>query len=531
MRSARTAGLPIVAVVAARVAVLVAARVAVLVTALVAAGVAAGAPAPAAPGAPVAPVAPGTRAIGFEHNLHDRDVVVSGAESLPCARCHTMRGGALVGKPDHAACFGACHGPPPRRGAGSNAGSNGRLAICTACHAEATLLAPRPGAFPVHYPPYTLEPNFGITVGHKRHREIACAQCHAARKPAPHKRCAGCHDGSGAPGRGPAMTACTGCHTPATGAPLPPSILPAEINVKGTFSHARHAARGPEGGTCVACHRTLLETDDNVLPAPGAATCAAARCHDGAAAFAITASCTRCHLDPNQPGFKVERPADRYSHATHAAVQLPCATCHPLTRTGEVIVVGHAPCVTCHAEDFGRRQPRICGACHNATEPWRALIADRGPRERTEFGATIDHGKHAAACTSCHVLTTATTQLRPPRGHRACTGTACHAVASGPAPRLGACEGCHRQGLALDRQVARLAAPWSVRTRFDHASHARASRGTPVGCDACHVDLRAPDVTALATPPKATCAPCHDGTSAFKLTGTTCTRCHQGANP
>jgi hypothetical protein len=25
-----------------------------------------------------------------------------------------MQGGALIGKPGHAACFGACHGPPPR---------------------------------------------------------------------------------------------------------------------------------------------------------------------------------------------------------------------------------------------------------------------------------------------------------------------------------------------------------------------------------------------------------------------------------
>ncbi|MEO7733524.1 MAG: cytochrome c3 family protein, partial [Kofleriaceae bacterium] len=83
--------------------------------------------------------------------------------------------------------------------------------------------------------------------------------------------------------------------------------------------------------------------------------------------------------------------------------------------------------------------------------------------------------------------------------------------------------------LALDRQTARLAAPWSVRTAFDHASHTHAAGGGALACEACHVDLHAPDVTTLATPTKPTCAPCHDGTTAFKLTGTTCTRCHQGA--
>jgi c(7)-type cytochrome triheme protein len=480
-----------------------------------------------------APAPPGGKAVGFEHQLHDRDLVVSGGDSLPCARCHAMRNGALIGAPDHATCFGGCHGPPPARGARPG----DRLAVCTACHAEAALVAAGSRTAAIHYPPFTLDPNFAVTVGHRRHRELACAACHAAGRPAPHRRCAGCHDGSGAAGRGPAMTACTGCHTPATGAPLPPEIVHAEVNVAGAFSHARHAARGAAGARCTTCHAAVLDTDDNVLPAPSAQTCAAARCHDGTAGFPITAACTRCHRDPDQPGFKVERPSVRYSHEGHAgraspagsAVALPCASCHPLTPTGEVTVVGHAPCATCHADDFGRRQPRICGACHNGTEPWRALVADRGPAERTEFGATLDHDKHPRPCGGCHALTTAESQLRPPRGHRACTGAACHAVTGGPAPRLAACETCHRPGLARERQAARLAAPWSVRAKFDHASHARTATGGALACDACHVDLAAPDVTAVRTPPKPTCAPCHDGTAAFKLTGTMCTRCHQGA--
>ncbi|TMQ21908.1 MAG: hypothetical protein E6J90_00530 [Deltaproteobacteria bacterium] len=466
-----------------------------------------------------------SKAVGFEHNLHDRDLVVGGGESLPCARCHAMKGGALVGKPGHAACFGACHGPPPRRG--DRPGD--RLAVCTSCHAETVLAAGGAQGYPVHYPPYTLDPNFAITVGHRRHAALACATCHGGRA-APHARCAGCHDGTGAAGRGPAMTACTGCHTPATGRPLPPMIIHAEINVAKAFSHARHAARGADGARCVTCHRAVVDTDDNRLPAPSAATCATARCHDGTAAFAVTAACARCHANPGDPGFKVARPTARYSHTTHQAVQLPCATCHSLARSGEVRVAGHAPCVTCHAEDFGSREPRICGACHNGTEPWRALVADRGPPEGTEFGATLDHGKHPGACTRCHALTTPATQLRPPRGHRACTGAGCHAPAAGPAPTLAACERCHRRGRALERQTARLAAPWSVRQAFDHTSHAQRD-GRPVPCDACHVDLAGPDVAALATPPKATCAPCHDGTAAFKLTGTTCARCHQGGQP
>ena len=91
----------------------------------------------------VARAAPSPTAVGFAHHLHDRNLVVAGAESLPCARCHAMKRGALVGKPDHAACFGACHGAPPRRG--DKPGQ--RLAVCTACHAEATVVRARRSTF------------------------------------------------------------------------------------------------------------------------------------------------------------------------------------------------------------------------------------------------------------------------------------------------------------------------------------------------------------------------------------------------
>ena len=67
-----------------------------------------------------------------------------------------------------------------------------------------------------------------------------------------------------------------------------------------------------------------------------------------------------------------------------------------------------------------------------------------------------------------------------------------------------------------------------MRRASDHAFHARTG-GQPLACATCHGDLRGADATALPTPGKATCAPCHDGTTAFKLTGTHCARCHRGA--
>jgi uncharacterized membrane protein len=109
-----------------------------------------------------AAAAPSPRAVGFDHLLHDRDLAVAGGESPPCARCHAMQGGALIGRPGHAACFGACHGPPPRPG---NPPGD-RLAVCTACHAEAVVVAPGAHGYPVHYPPYAQELDFAVAVGH-----------------------------------------------------------------------------------------------------------------------------------------------------------------------------------------------------------------------------------------------------------------------------------------------------------------------------------------------------------------------------
>ena len=451
-------------------------------------------------------------------------MIVSGAEAVPCASCHVLAKGRLVGKPDHAACFGRCHGAAP---IAPRAGTrlvldDDRKKLCTNCHAEAALVAPFTGKLAVAYPPYAIERDFNLSLGHKQHRDIACTQCHdpSGKHQAPHQRCAGCHDGTA--GHGPAMSACLGCHPPAVGKPQPPELEVVQDSVTSEFSHTRHAARSAAGKDCATCHAAIRDTDETELPRPKVGACAT--CHDGHTAFATTAECTRCHTkDPGK--FTVVRPEARFSHAgSHAQLvkdQL-CITCHALARSGEVTVAGHAACASCHAADFGARSPTICGACHNATEPWRKLLPDRPYPDATEFGASLDHATHTNACESCHVLRMKTTQLRTARGHAACTGAACHAAGSGPAPQLASCDGCHRLGRAAARIAKRAADPWSVRSTFDHKLHA-------LPCATCHVDLNGADVVALPAPSKPTCAPCHDGKAAFKLTGTTCTRCHLGA--
>ena len=460
--------------------------------------------------------------VGFDHVVHDRNIIVNGGDSLACARCHD-KGGKLVAKPGHAACFGACHGPLPGK-----APVGERTKVCTNCHEEASLTAKKPPAN------YVVESDFNISFGHKQHAPVACSQCHDMRdKPAKvvtHARCAGCHDGTGKD-HGPPMAKCSSCHPQAVGKPEPPALAAVQNTVTSSFSHAKHSVRGSFGKDCATCHAAIRETDDTQLPRPQMKSCGIGGCHDAKAAFATTEACTRCH-DQAPPRFDVWRPTERFTHSgDHAQIvqTTACKTCHVLTPSGEARPAGHAPCVQCHADDFAARQPKTCGACHNATEPWRHLVVDRGPPPRTEFGAMLDHDKHKSACANCHLLRTETAELRTPRGHRSCTGNACHANASGPAPHLDDCKACHALGLAAARDAARGNAPWSVRAKFDHATHARTQNGNELACHACHTTLNGTNLVELATPQKATCLPCHDdGKSAFKLTGTTCKRCHVG---
>ena len=444
---------------------------------------------------------------GFDHAGHAK------AKPLECSKCHAPR--LATG---HATCFGACHGPLPTRQAPQ---LKDRAKVCASCHSAASLAD---GKFALAA---NTKRDFALAMGHKQHQAVACAQCHPQTKRPPHQRCTTCHDGK----RGGPMTACAGCHTPAV-APPRTGFVAAEIVVSSAFSHARHAAKGGAGKQCATCHGALLASNSPQMARVTAASCAIGGCHDGKASFSPIASCTKCHKDvPTAIGFKIARPDKPYSHTKHEPRGVgECLTCHSITAGGEILIGGHSICAGCHdhAADFGRRDPQICGACHNSTEPWRALTADRSPLASSEFGASLDHKKHGKPCTSCHSLATAAAQLRAPRGHRSCTGAGCHAKATGAKPHLAKCDGCHQLGLTEQRTTQQLTAAWSVRARFDHTTHKKNKTGAAMPCVACHVDLSSPSVLSLASPPKSTCAPCHDGDTAFKLTGTTCKRCHPG---
>jgi c(7)-type cytochrome triheme protein len=493
---------------------------------------------------------------GFDHVAHDARVTARAAKPPPCGRCHTTgAGGRLVGAPGHAACFGDCHGPPPPRAVAA-------AKVCRACHRPADLARGARARGAVDFPPYSRDPDFALTMSHAAHGRVAraCSACHGAppeprradaarARRAPHARCAACHDRKPAPG-GVTMAACGTCHAatkPTPGAARAPRRTAGAYPVRSTFSHRRHQARG--AGACRTCHAGVVAATGLDVPTPDKQHCRS--CHDGKRAFSmIEPSCRRCHGPPQRETPVPLRPRARFSHRAHqeARPNLGCRSCHALDRAGAPITIlrGHAPCSSsgCHQDDFADPSPITCSVCHVRSEPWRSQHADPTPADVTEFGAVFSHRKHLAAapkqrapCARCH-RPARDGRFRPRPGHTACDGEACHGPTRGGAkPALDECKGCHQLGLVAARAAAQSSRPWSVRERFTHAPHAvePGDRDRPVPCTDCHAGAASSERLAdMPSPRKQSCARCHDGRAAFKLTGHTCSRCHTtpaGARP
>jgi c(7)-type cytochrome triheme protein len=472
-----------------------------------------------------------------------------------------------------------------------------RRAVCLVCHVAEALDRPALGRRAFAVPPGPLSsPEHAVRLSHAVHDAASlphggCRACHAtgdarpagrpgkpgaaapgqgaATGPDAHARCTRCH-APAVPGAAPAtdgaapaggetgplsMHACTHCHVAAVAGALRPHLAPGPY--RASFSHGRHQARGLDD--CRGCHAGVLAAPGNELPAPRTEDCSG--CHDGAQAFSVVGPhCRRCHTERGRA--RASRPlrGPGYSHRAHEArgAALPCARCHQLDARGVPLppAPDHAPCsdAGCHREAFMARTPTICGACHVGTEPWLRLYFEPRPRPDTEFGARFSHRQHRdadiEACARCHRERSALRDMRLPHQHDTCMGAGCHApgpsqaapagqgagagaeALQGPAP-LAACADCHALDLVTTRHARRLAAPWSVRARFEHARHERdPASGVAVACTACHAGVvEADSVDAIPGPPKRACVPCHDGRAAFKLTGHGCARCHGQAGP
>ncbi len=463
----------------------------------------------------------------FDHTVHSKRTQLSGGAEIACASCHPLHNGLVRKRPNHAACFGSCHAAAPTRNDAVKRFA-AEPTLCGACHR-----APQPNVatnFRTPLQPEVVDRDFGLALSHQAHSSTACQACHrtGATKASnvraqPHARCIQCHSAITVDTTF-AITACGRCHTNAFGPGSTPAIASGLLAVTKAFSHQPSAHRQ---APCATCHRAVTTSSSDVLEPPTMVSCGTSNCHDGKTTFATTQTCTRCHQEAPAGTFTIARPTKRFSHAAHntparltSSNPTPCTSCH---RNGnnEPTPPTHDACSPCHASDFASPQPTICGACHQSTEPWRGLTADQRPLPTSEFGAQLDHRSHKAPCTSCHTLTTTTTELRPARGHSSCSS--CHRDQAAPA--LTQCTECHQPNLTIERNQQRLAAAWSTRRQFDHGAHGRAVATSQ--CNDCHTTAPlAGEIAAYPTPPKAACARCHNGQRAFSVTSTECRRCH-----
>jgi len=453
-------------------------------------------------------------ATGFDHLDHKTKVTVSAAPEPVCTTCHQLDDRGRPRGYDHSTCFSSCHGgldkgkrPPPP-------GNQSQRAVCLVCHADGgaptkknarSAGAERPKSDPEH----------AIRLSHASHRSEACESCHRSGTEVAgptHARCRSCHERRARP----RFDECEGCHIGQVGQ-LGPTLQRHLLSVASKFDHQDHRKRSSAG--CRDCHVEIQGRADDQLPPPRKSDCGT--CHDGRKAFdMIGPSCTRCHSAPAVPlpATSVATPFDHQRHRRE------CSTCHTLDRDGDPTFARtvHQSCAQCHRDEFSSLEATICTTCHISAEPWRPLHVERRQRSKSAFTIGFDHLAHGSPedCQRCH---SGRIGGSTPSRHSGCAGSACHLPGKGPAPRLEQCSSCHLAAVD-DRREAN---PWSVAASFDHDRHRtdpRTAQALP--CRSCHVGTLGPPAE-MPTPAKAQCAPCHDGKTAFKITGHSCRKCHR----
>jgi len=433
-----------------------------------------------------------------------------------CASCHPMTAAnrwtapfpVASGKKGHEPCS-SCHQheamyrPPfPAKEV--------RLKFCGTCHgAEGTDFSK------AKYPPYRERgaSDFWLaTFEHGKHAALrGCDTCHgtSTRAPGKHAGCSdrACHGGNAKP----VMDACSGCHTVKKG----PIITRAwsDFRTRDAFTHGKHAQVSKQND-CARCHGDTAAPAGAPVPLPKMIQCES--CHDGKAAFhALGTGCRKCHQVRDPVPVAATSPRVAFAHAQHETAKR-CESCHSSTPEGVVSHAGddHRLCSGCHEheKEFRSAGSPVCLACHEHSDPFRPNAVRVEPRANSEFTVGIGHDSHkGASCESCH-------REKPARAHALCA--TCHAA--GKAPRMTHCDGCHATPGAEPQ------GPWRVSAKFSHDTHRTDVRNkSALPCVACHAGVTTASAGhPVPRPTMRGCADCHQGTAAFKTTGTSCAKCH-----
>ncbi len=355
-----------------------------------------------------------------------------------------------------------------------------------------------------------------------RHRQVACARCHAPTVPADgdtlvrytgieHGACLDCHRDPHRPSLG---DDCNRCHT---------TDGWTEVR-RGTFDHDRTAfpLRGSHARLeCRACHREGRPLSP--LPHRRCVDCHRdphPRPPDRPDRYT---ACTGCHDQRrwSPTTFTVQQHALTRFPLAGAHLALPCLACHrrdpaagpraplPLHRD-------RVDCRSCHANPHGAVLDSLlagggCRTCH-VQDDWRTVAF---AHDDTRFPLT---GRHAAvACRRCHLPAETVSPGTPAVDFRALETScaACHEdVHRGqfePAAGGIRCDRCH------------VTTDW-LAERFDHDRDTRfplTGRHAAVACRGCHPRQAGTDRPGLLTyrPTPTDCAACHGGAETGSIPG------------
>ncbi|HBG07922.1 MAG: cytochrome C [Geobacteraceae bacterium GWC2_58_44] len=292
---------------------------------------------------------------------------------------------------------------------------------------------------------------------------------------------------------------------------------------KVVFSHKVHLKKKSEKSpnvSCKSCHATPATSKKvtyTMADMEKGKSCG--KCHTGQKAFSLS-NCTGCHK-VKEIAYKIKSTGTvLFSHTKHLK-SMQCNACHTkLYATGANREVSMAE----------MEKGKSCGACHNGAKAFSIAKCDAchpTPREVVfkvkETGPTVfSHSKHVEMykCNSCHTKLYAIGVNKPVSMAAMEKGKSCGACHNAKeAFSVAECQKCHPVK-EIQFKVAK-----ASNVTFSHTAHLNMYK-----CNDCHTGtfpLRTANkpVTMSEMQKSKSCGACHDGKSAFSVSGS-CDSCH-----